>query len=59
MFGQIDAAGIKATLGLDTWVDDEDSLDVTFLFDKSIVKDLTLREQSKLNGLIALYESER
>ena len=59
MFGQIDAAGIKATLGLDTWVDDEDSLDVTFLFDKSIVKGLTLQEQSKLNCLIALYGSGR
>ena len=59
MFGQIDTAGIKATLGFDTWVDEEDSLDVTYLFDKSIVKGLTSQEQSKLDCLIALYESGR
>ena len=59
MFEEIDTAGIKVTLGFDTWVDEEDSLDVTYLFDKLINEGLTSQEQSELDCLIALYESGR
>ena len=59
MFGKIDNAAIQATLGFNSWVEEEDALDVTFLMDKSIREGLTAEEQIKYECLIALYESGR
>lgn len=60
MFGEIDLAAIKATLGFDKWVDEEDSLDVTYLMDKSIREGgLSLKDEMELQALQALYESGR
>ena len=59
MWEKIDLAAIEAALGFDEWVDEEDSLDVTYLFDKSIAKGLTAEEQVELDCLVALYESGR
>jgi uncharacterized protein (UPF0216 family) len=57
MFGKIDNAVIKDVLGFDNWVEEEDSLDVTYLMDKSIREGLTMEEQMQYECLIALYES--
>ena len=61
MFGEkMDIAAIEATLGFTTWVDEEDSLDVTYLMDKSIREGgLPLEEEMELRALQALYESGR
>jgi hypothetical protein len=57
--GKIDIASIEATLGFTHWVYGEDDLDVTFLMDKSINEGLDVAEQTRLDALIALYESGR
>jgi hypothetical protein len=61
MFGEkMDIAAIEAILGFTTWVDEEDSLDVTYLIDKSIREGgLSLKEEMELRALQALYESGR
>lgn len=60
MFKKIDRAAIEATLGRGVqWVDEEESSDVQFLFDKSIREGLSAEEQNELDCLIALYESGR
>ena len=59
MYGKMNIAEIKAVLGNDTWVDEEDSSDVTYLCDKSIREGLTAGEQSHYDALIALYMSGR
>jgi hypothetical protein len=59
MWGQIDIAAIKATLGFDEWVDEEDALDVTFLADKMCSGGLTASEQVEYEALQALYCSGR
>jgi hypothetical protein len=60
MFGEIDRAGIEAVLGRGiTWVDEEDSLDVTYLADKAAREGLTAQEESEYDALQALYCSGR
>jgi hypothetical protein len=61
MFGEkMDIAAIEATLGFTNWVDEEDSLDITYLMDKSIREGgLPLEEEIELRALQALYESGR
>ena len=41
----------------DTWVDDEDASDLTFLFDKDIREGLTAEEEEEKAFLVRLYES--
>lgn len=60
MYGELDRAGIEATLGKGVeWVDEEDASDVTFLMDKAIREGLTAEEQMEYDALIALFESGR
>ena len=59
MWEGMDTAVIKATLGFDTWVDEEDALDVTFLADKMCSVGLTHTEQIEYEALQVLYISGR
>lgn len=59
MFGKIDIASIKATLGVDTWVDGEDDYDMTFLSDKMCSAGLSHKEQIEYDALQGLYMSGR
>ena len=59
MWGKtMDRAGVEAVLGKGvTWVDEEDSFDVTFLADKAAREGLTVTEQVQYDALQALYIS--
>ena len=59
MWEGMDIAAIKATLGVDTWVDGEDDYDMTFLADKMCSTGLSHIEQIEYNALQALYMSGR
>jgi uncharacterized protein YbbK (DUF523 family) len=60
MWSGMDRAAIEAVLGKGVrWVEDEDTSDVTYLFDKSIREGLDVTEQTQLDALIVLYESGR
>lgn len=60
MWNGMDRAGVEAVLGKGvTWVDEEDSLDVTYLADKAAREGLTAEEQSHYDALQELYVSGR
>ena len=60
MWNGYDRAAIEATLGRGIeWVDEEVSLDMTFLADKAASQGLTHEEQINYDALQALYVSGR
>ena len=60
MWKGYDRAAIEATLGRGVrWVEDEDSLDMTFYMDKAINEGLTAEEEAQYEALQALYCSGR
>lgn len=59
MWNEMDIAAIKAILGVETWVDGEEDMDLTFLADKMCQVGLTFEEQERYDALQALYISGR